>query len=219
MIGDRSVISAGCYVGHNTRIGRDCLLYPSVVLGERTVIGDRVILHGGVVIGADGFGFELQAGKHEKIPQRGSVEIGDDVEIGANSAIDRGRFGETRIGTGTKIDNLVQIGHNCIIGKHCIICGVVGMAGSTILGDYVTVAGQVGFAGHLTVGEKSILMGQTGVTKSLPAGSICMGTPAVSHKKFKQMNAALRRLPQTNSRLIQIQKLLGELQQQLDKLA
>ena len=128
-IGDRTVIGAGSYVGHESQIGSDCFLHPRVTVRERTKVGDRVILHSGVVLGADGFGYEFAEGRHKKIPQVGNVEIGDDVEIGANTTIDRGRFGTTRIGRGTKIDNLVQIGHNCVIGEHCIICGLVGIAG------------------------------------------------------------------------------------------
>jgi UDP-3-O-[3-hydroxymyristoyl] glucosamine N-acyltransferase len=196
VIGDRTVIGAGAYIGHESRVGADCRFYANVSLRERTIIGDRVILHSGVVLGADGFGYEQVNGTHKKIPQVGNVEIGDDVEIGANSAIDRGRFGRTRIGKGTKIDNLVQIGHNCVVGEHCIICGLVGIAGSTIIGNHVTLAGQVGIAGHLTIGDKSIIMAQAGVTKDVPPGSIMLGAPAVPHKEFKRMNAAVQRLPE-----------------------
>ncbi len=196
VVGDRTVIGAGAYIGHESRVGSDCRFYANVSLRERTIIGDRVILHSGVVLGADGFGYEQVNGTHKKIPQVGNVKIGDDVEIGANSAIDRGRFGQTRIGKGTKIDNLVQIGHNCVVGEHCIICGLVGIAGSTIIGNHVTLAGQVGVAGHLTIGDKSIIMAQAGVTKDVPPGSIMLGAPAVPHKEFKRMNAAIQRLPE-----------------------
>jgi len=196
VVGDRTVIGAGAYIGHESRVGSDCRFYANVSLRERTIIGDRVILHSGVVLGADGFGYEQVNGTHKKIPQVGNVEIGDDVEIGANSAIDRGRFGQTRIGKGTKIDNLVQIGHNCVVGEHCIICGLVGIAGSTIIGNHVTLAGQVGVAGHLTIGDQSIIMAQAGVTKDVPPGSIMLGAPAVPHKEFKRMNAAIQRLPE-----------------------
>ncbi len=196
VIGDRTVIGAGAYIGHESHVGSDGRFYANVSLRERTIIGDRVILHSGVVLGADGFGYEQVNGTHKKIPQVGNVEIGDDVEIGANSAIDRGRFGRTRVGKGTKIDNLVQIGHNCVIGEHCIICGLVGIAGSTIIGNHVTLAGQVGIAGHLTIGDKSIIMAQAGVTKDVSPGSIMLGAPAVPHKEFKRMNAAVQRLPE-----------------------
>ena len=211
-IGDRSVIGAGNFIGPGWRIGSDCMFHPNVTVREHTVIGSRVILHAGVVLGADGFGFEMVQGQHKKIPQLGNVEIGDDVEIGANTAIDRARFGTTRIGRGTKIDNLVQIGHNCVIGDHCVICGLVGMAGSTIVGNYVTIAGQVGIAGHLTIGDKSILMAQAGVTKDVPPGSFMLGAPAVPHKEFKKVNAAMQRLPETLVKVRELERQLAEFQ-------
>ena len=215
MIGARTVIGAGSYVGHESQVGADCIIYPRVTMRERTKLGDRVVLHGGVVLGADGFGYEFTGGKHEKIPQVGSVEIGDDVEIGANTTIDRARFGKTRIGKGTKIDNLVQIGHNCVIGEHCIICGLVGMAGSTIIGDHVTIAGQVGIAGHLTIGDKSIIMAQAGVTKDVPPGSFMLGAPAVPHTKFKRVNAATQRLPELVEKLRELEQQLAEMRGRL----
>jgi UDP-3-O-[3-hydroxymyristoyl] glucosamine N-acyltransferase len=215
VIGDRTVIGAGNYVGHESRVGADCRFYANVSLRERTMVGDRVILHSGVVLGADGFGYETVDGTHKKIPQVGNVEIGDDVEIGANTAIDRGRFGRTRIGTGTKIDNLVQIGHNCVVGEHCIICGLVGIAGSTIIGHHVTIAGQVGIAGHLTIGDKSIIMAQAGVTKDVPPDSIMLGAPAVPHKEFKRVNAAIQRLPETVSRIHEMEQQLAEMRARL----
>jgi UDP-3-O-[3-hydroxymyristoyl] glucosamine N-acyltransferase len=216
VIGDHSAIGAGSYIGHESHVGVDCAIYPHVTMRERTRLGDRVILHGGVVLGADGFGYEFTNGKHQKIPQVGTVEIGDDVEIGANTTIDRARFGKTRIGRGTKIDNLVQIGHNCVIGEHCIICGLVGMAGSTIVGDYVTIAGQVGIAGHLTIGDKSIIMAQAGVTKDVPPGSFMLGAPAVPHTKFKRVNAATQRLPEFVEKLHELEQQLAEFRGRLD---
>jgi UDP-3-O-[3-hydroxymyristoyl] glucosamine N-acyltransferase len=215
VIGDRTVIGAGSYVGHECRVGADCQLYAHVSLRERTTLGDRVILHCGVVLGADGFGYETIEGKHRKIPQVGFVEVGNDVEIGANTAIDRGRFGRTRVGDGTKIDNLVQIGHNCIVGEHCIICGLVGMAGSTIIGNHVTIAGQVGIAGHLTIGDKSIIMAQAGVTKDVAAGAIVLGSPAIPHKEFKRVNAAIQRLPETLAKLHELEQQLAEVRTRL----
>ncbi|MGD0016433.1 MAG: UDP-3-O-(3-hydroxymyristoyl)glucosamine N-acyltransferase [Verrucomicrobiia bacterium] len=216
VIGDRTVIGAGSYVGHETQIGADCLIYAGVVVRERTVIGNRVILHGGVVVGADGFGFETVNGKHNKIPQVGIVEIGDDVEVGANSTIDRARFGKTHIGRGTKIDNLVQIAHNCVIGEDCIICGLVGLAGSTIIGNHVTLAGQVGIAGHLTIGDNSIIMAQAGVTKDVPPNSFMLGAPAVPHTEFKRMNAAIHRLPDTVAKLHELEKQIAEMRARLE---
>jgi UDP-3-O-[3-hydroxymyristoyl] glucosamine N-acyltransferase len=215
-IGDRAVIGAGSYIGYESQVGADCIIYPRVTVRDRTKLGDHVILHGGVVLGADGFGYEFTGGKHQKIPQVGTVEIGDNVEIGANTTIDRARFGKTRIGRGTKIDNLVQIGHNCVIGEHCIICGLVGMAGSTIIGDYVTIAGQVGIAGHLTIGDKSIIMAQAGVTKDVPPGSFMLGAPAVPHTKFKRVNAATQRLPELVEKLHELEQQLTEFRGRLD---
>ena len=215
VLGDRTVVGANSYIGHESVLGSDCLIYSLVSVRERTLLGNRVILHGGVIIGADGFGFEPVEGKHKKVPQVGYVEIGDDVEIGANTAIDRGRFGRTRIGNGTKIDNLVQIAHNCVVGEHCIICGLVGIAGSVIIGNHVTIAGQVGIAGHLTIGDKSIIMAQAGVTKDVPPGSIMLGAPAVPHKEFKRVNAVVQRLPETLAKIHELEQLLAELRNHL----
>lgn len=215
VIGDRCVIGAGSYIGHGCRLGADCRLGPHVTLREHTLLGQRVLLHPGVVLGADGFGFEQVDGVHKKIPQLGNVEIGDDVEIGANTTVDRARFGTTRVGRGTKIDNLVQIGHNCVIGEHCIICGLVGMAGSTMVGDHVTIAGQAGLAGHLTVGDNSIIMAQAGVTKDVAPGSFMLGAPAVPHRDFKRTVAATHRLPELVARLRELEQQVAGLRARL----
>jgi len=209
VIGERTHIGAGCYIGQGCRIGNDCLLYPHVTLRERTRLGHRVILHPGVVLGADGFGFETIRGEHQKVPQVGTVEIGDDVEIGANSCVDRGRFGKTRIGRGTKIDNLVQIGHNVVIGDRCIICGGCGIAGSTVVGDNVTIAGQVGIAGHLTIGDNAVIGAQAGVAHDVPAGAGVLGAPAVDHRQYKRMLVALQRLPDLLARIRELEKQLA----------
>jgi UDP-3-O-[3-hydroxymyristoyl] glucosamine N-acyltransferase len=196
VVGDNTIIYSNSYVGVDTHIGNDCLIHPNVTLRERIVIGNHVIIHSGTVVGSDGFGYLTVDGKHEKIPQLGTVIIEDDVEIGANVTIDRARFDKTLIGRGTKIDNLVQIAHNVIIGKHCIIVAQVGISGSTVLGDYVTLAGQVGVAGHLTIGEKSVVMAQSGVSKSIPAGSMVFGSPAKPVNEAKKINACTSRLPE-----------------------
>lgn len=209
VIGERTVLGAGVYVGHGCQIGAGCLLYPRVVLRERTRLGQQVILHAGVVLGADGFGFETIHGEHQKIPQVGTVEIGDHVEIGANSCVDRGRFGVTRIGAGTKIDNLVQIGHNCVIGERCIVCAGCGIAGSVIIGRNVTLAGQVGIAGHLTIGDGAIIGAQAGVAQDVPAGAVVLGAPAVDHRQFKRNHVALQRLPELAQRLRALEKELA----------
>jgi UDP-3-O-[3-hydroxymyristoyl] glucosamine N-acyltransferase len=216
VMGDRVVIGAGSYIGDASQLGNDCRLYPHVTVRERTCLGERVIIHSGVVIGADGFGYNTTNGKHEKIPQVGNVEIGDDVEIGANTTVDRGRFGHTRIGRGTKIDNLVQIGHNCVVGEDCIVCGQVGMAGSTIVGDRVTIAGQVGIAGHLTIGDGATIMAQAGVTKNVPAGAMMLGMPAVQHTEFKRTRAAVQRLPDLAAKIRELEQQLSELRSRLD---
>lgn len=211
VIGARTVIGAGCYIGHDTVVGEDCYIYPRVTIRERTRVGHRVILHPGVVLGADGFGFETIRGEHQKVPQVGTVEIGDDVEIGANSCVDRGRFGTTRIGRGTKIDNLVQVGHNCVIGEHCVICAGTGIAGSVVIGNRVTLAGQVGVAGHLTIGDGAIIGAQSGVAHDVPAGAVMLGAPAEPHMQFKRTVAALQRLPELLARVRELERQLAAL--------
>lgn len=196
VIGARSVIGAGSFIGENAHIGDDCLLYPRVVVRERCLLGNRVILHPGVVIGADGFGYDSGPQGHTKIPQVGIVQIDDDVEIGANSCVDRARFGRTWIQAGTKIDNLVQVGHNVQIGRACILCGQAGIAGSSVLGDGVILAGQVGISGHLNVGAGTIVMAQAGVSKDTEPKAILFGTPALDRREFARQNMHLAKLPE-----------------------
>ena len=207
-IGDGSDIGPNAVVGEDAVLGRDCVVMANVSIRERCVLGDRVSLQPGCVIGSDGYGYEFSGGRHIKIDQVGIVEIGDDVEIGANTTIDRARFGKTVVGEGTKIDNLVQIGHNVVIGKHCLIVSLTGISGSTRLGDYVTVAGQVGIAGHLTIGDKASLAGRTAVTTHLPGGQVYSGRPAIPFREDMKLRAHLRRLPKLVERVKVLEKSL-----------
>lgn len=208
IIGNGSDIGPNCVIGDSVTIGQDCRILANVSIRERCVLGDRVMIQPGAVIGSDGYGYEFSGGRHVKIDQVGIVEIANDVEIGANTTIDRARFGKTVIGEGTKIDNLVQIGHNCIIGKHCLIVALTGIAGSARLDDYVTVAGQVGVAGHVTVGSKAILSARTGVTKSIPGGKIYAGNPAKPIREDMKLQALVNRLPKLLERLKTIEEKL-----------
>lgn len=195
-VGEHSVLQAHVFVGRHVSIGRDCLLMAHVTIQGHCRLGDRVRLQSGVVIGGDGFGYDTNAaGRHEKLPQVGEVILGDDVEIGANSTIDRARFDRTEVGEGTKIDNLVQVGHNVVIGKYCLIVALVGIAGSTQVGDHVVIGGQAGLAGHLTIGPGSMIAAQAGVKKSLPAKSYVAGAPALPILLNHKLTALKKRLP------------------------
>ena len=207
-IGDNTVIGAGSYVGHESMIGEACLIYPNVTIRERTKIGARVIIHSGAVIGADGFGFELVEGRHRKIPQIGIVQIDDDVEIGANTTIDRARFGRTWIQEGVKIDNLVQIAHNVVIGKHSIIAAQTGVSGSTRVGEKVMMAGQVGVIGHLIIEDNTIIAAQSGISKDLPGGA-WFGSPAVPLAEARKQIAWIHRLGKLFERVKALEKKLG----------
>jgi UDP-3-O-[3-hydroxymyristoyl] glucosamine N-acyltransferase len=195
-VGAGSQLHAGVFVGDRARIGRDCVLYPGVVVRERVTIGDRVVIHPNSVIGADGFGYLNRDGRHVKIPQIGIVSIEDDVEIGANCAIDRARSGVTRIGRGTKIDNLVQIGHNCDIGEACIIIAQCGLSGSVTLENGVLLAGQVGIADHVRIAARAVIAAKAGVMSDVPPGDAVSGIPAVPRREFFKRTAALKRLPE-----------------------
>jgi UDP-3-O-[3-hydroxymyristoyl] glucosamine N-acyltransferase len=194
VVGNNVVIFQGVSIEADTNIGDDCIIYPNVVIYDGTRIGCRCIIHAGVVIGSDGYGFALKEGKHHKIPQIGIVRIEDDVEIGAGTTIDRAALGETVIGEGTKIDNLVQIGHNVKIGKHCLLVSQVGIAGSTELGDYVSVAGQSGFSGHLKIGHRVQVAAKSAVLENVPDDTKVMGSPAMPFKEFARRQATLKRL-------------------------
>ena len=215
VVGSGTVISAQSYVGHQTRIGADTFLYPQVSVRESCVIGDRVILHNGTVIGSDGFGYSVdEKGGRTKIKQIGTVQIGDDVEIGANVTVDRARFGKTSIGRGTKIDNLVQIAHNVTIGEDCVIISQVALAGSCSIGDRVILAGQSAVAGHLTIGKDVIVGGKTGVTKDVESGQCVMGMPAVPERDYKRNLASVALLPKLKKRLAALEKQIGEMNRQ-----
>jgi UDP-3-O-[3-hydroxymyristoyl] glucosamine N-acyltransferase len=207
-IGDDTIIGAGTYIGHETLIGPACLIYPRVTIRERTRIGSRVIIHSGAVIGADGFGFEVIDGRQEKIQQLGIVQIDDDVEIGANTTVDRARFGRTWIQQGVKIDNLVQIAHNVVIGKNSVIVAQTGISGSTRVGERVTMAGQVGIVGHVEIADGSVIAAQSGVSKSVPGGT-WFGYPAGPIDEVKQQIAWIHRLGKLFARVKEIEKKLG----------
>ncbi len=195
-IGPRSAIGVQVYIGKGSRVGADCLLYPQVVIRERVEIGDRVVIHSGAVIGSDGFGYlRDRRGVRVKIPQVGRVVIEDDVEIGANAAIDRATLGTTRLKRGTKIDNLVQIGHNVTVGEDTVIAGQTGISGSVQIGDRVTLGGQVGIVDHVEIGDDVAVGAKGGVTKDVPKGKVLLGYPAKDHMEFKRSHAAANRLP------------------------
>jgi UDP-3-O-[3-hydroxymyristoyl] glucosamine N-acyltransferase len=214
-IGDHTVVYGGSYIGHHTTIGADCLIYPNVTVREHVIIGDRVILHSGTVIGSDGFGYVQVGGIHKKIPQVGTVKIEDDVEIGANVTIDRARFDQTIIGKGTKIDNLVQVAHNVVMGENCIIISQVGISGSTTIGKGVIMGGQAGATGHLKIGEGSIIFSRGVATKSVPAFARVSGFPAKPHNEAKRINAYMQRLPHYVKMIQELQKKIGELEKKI----
>jgi len=195
-VGARSVLFPGVYLGENASVGEDCLLYPNVTVREGCKVGARVVLHAGCVIGADGFGFAFDPSvpAHVKVPQAGVVRIEDDVEVGACSCIDRATFGETVIGRGTKIDNLVQIAHNVKVGELAILCGQVGISGSTEVGSGAVLAGQVGVVGHVRIGSMAKVGAQAGVSNSVPDGATVTGYPAIDHRVWLRSSVAFEHL-------------------------
>ena len=194
-IGRGTLIYPSVYIGEEVSIGKNCVIYPGVKINSGVKIGNEVIIHSGAVIGSDGFGYTMKDGRYYKTLQRGAVKIEDRVEIGANTTIDRGSVKDTLIGEGTKIDNLVQIGHNVKIGKNCIIVSQAGIAGSTVVEDGAVLAGQAGITGHITIGSGARVGAQAGVTRDVPPGSLVSGYPATEHKKAKKLNALVRKLP------------------------
>ncbi|PYK18742.1 MAG: UDP-3-O-(3-hydroxymyristoyl)glucosamine N-acyltransferase [Verrucomicrobia bacterium] len=207
-IGDDTIVGAGSYIGHETVIGSACHIYPQVTIRERSKIGSRVIVHSGAVIGADGFGFEMVDGRQEKIQQLGIVQIDDDVEIGANTTIDRARFGRTWIQEGAKIDNLVQIAHNVVIGKNTVMAAQSGIAGSVQIGQRVLIGGQVGVIGHIEIGDNTALGAQSGISKNISGGA-WWASPAVPLAEAKQQIAWVRRLGKLFARVKEIERKLG----------
>ncbi len=219
-IGDRTDIRPGASIGSDCSIGADCVIYPHVTIYDGCTVGNRVIIHAGAVIGADGFGFAPEPVaddprepiRQAKIPQVGSVVIEDDVEIGANTTIDRATLSETVIGRGTKIDNLVMVAHNCRIGRHSIIVSQVGISGSAELGNYVTVAGQAGLVGHIKVGDRAVIAAQAGVTKDVPAGKTVVGSPAMDFREGLLAYSLIERLPEMKKRLLELLRRVEKLE-------
>ncbi len=215
-IGDGTRLLPGTYVGFRSKLGANCLVYPNVTIREDTCIGDRVIIHSGTVVGGDGFGFTKTGNLHMKVPQIGGVLIEDDVEIGSNVAIDRATTGMTKIGRGTKIDNLVQIAHNVVIGERSIVVAQVGISGSTEVGNGVTLAGQVGIVGHIRIGDGSMIGAQSGVTNSVPPGVRYSGYPAREHSLSKRIYVAMTKLPQMFRAVTQLTRRVAALEERLD---
>lgn len=219
VIGDGCDIGPGCVIGKSAVLGQDCKLYARVVVRERCVLGNKVVIQPGAVIGSDGFGFLLnkETGRYETVDQVGIVVIEDCVDIGANTTIDRARFGRTVIGEGSKIDNLVQIGHNVTVGKHTVIVSQSGVAGSTQIGNYVTIAAQVGIAGHIQVGDKAVLAARTGVMSSLEGGQVYWGAPAAPYKDAAKQYAAIRKLPDAMKEMLALKKQAEEIKALIDQ--
>ena len=208
-IGTGAVIGAGCYVGCQVNIGAGCRLHPNVVVLERCVLGERVIIHSGTVIGSDGYGF-IPGAVHQKVPQVGIVQIDDEVEIGSNVSIDRARFGRTWIKAGAKIDNLVQIAHNVVIGERCLIVAQVGLAGSVVVGDDAILAGQAGVVGHVTIGDHAVVMGGASVWEDVEAGAKVVGNPAAPRMTHLRQLALIKRLPDLLKRLDALERRFSE---------
>ena len=217
VVGDHSIIFSGVQLLPGCRIGRDVSLFPNAVLYENTQLGDRVIVHAGAVIGCYGFGYNTDQGRHELSAQLGAVVIGDDVEVGAGTTIDRGTYGDTVIGEGTKIDNQVQIAHNCRIGKHNLICAQVGIAGSCTTGDYVVMAGQVGLRDHIDIGDQAVLGAKSGVMHDVPGGEVFMGIPATSARQQKVRHVSIGKLPELRKEFKELVQRVAELERQLHR--
>jgi UDP-3-O-[3-hydroxymyristoyl] glucosamine N-acyltransferase len=217
-IGDETIISPFVYVGNNSYIGAKSLIYPNVTIREEIKIGDRVIIHSGCVIGSDGFGYASDRVKHHKIPQIGTVVIEDEVELGANVTVDRASTGKTIIGRGTKVDNLVQIAHNVVIGENCLIVAQVGLSGSAEIGNRVVLGGQVGVVGHIKVGDDVLITAKSGISKSIPPGpSKWSGVPAIPHSRDLRIQASTRKLPELIDQISEMGKRLQALERELEE--
>ena len=216
-IGPGAVLFPGAYIGRGASVGTDAILYPGVCVREGCVIGDRVIAHSNAVIGSDGFGYARAGSRYHKIPQRGIVRVGDDVEIGACVTIDRATIGETVIGRGTKIDNLVQIAHNVVVGEDCVLVSQTGIAGSTIVGDRVQLGGQAGVAGHIEVGSDVMVGAKSGVTKDIPSRSVVSGMPALPHGEWLRSQTIVSKLPEMRKKIMELEKRLAALEEEKKK--
>ena len=215
IVGPGSVIHSGVQIMAGCQLGSQVTLFPNVVLYEDTRIGDRAIVHAGAVIGAYGFGYREQEGRHTLSAQLGYVELGNDVEIGACATVDRGTYGPTVVGAGTKVDNLVQIAHNCRLGKHNLICGQVGIAGSTSTGDHVVMAGQVGVRDHVHIGTRAVICSKAGVSNNIDEGEVVLGQPATALRKQKLQMAAISKLPEMRKEFRALKRQLESLQKAL----
>jgi UDP-3-O-[3-hydroxymyristoyl] glucosamine N-acyltransferase len=215
-IGPRVVLHGHNFIGEASQLGEATQLFANVVLYPRTEIGRRCRIHSGAVIGSDGFGYVLDGQEHRKVPQVGNVIIQDDVEIGANVTIDRGALGPTLVGRGTKIDNLVQLGHNVSIGEHCLLVAQVGIAGSTRIGNYSTLAGQAGLAGHLKIGDRVVIAAQSGVMHDIPSGERWLGAPARPDRQMKRQFIAMQQLPDWIRRIQEMERRLEKAESQLE---
>ncbi len=215
-IGDNTIVYSHAAIGAGTQIGRDCIIYSHVAIRERIAIGDRVILHSGVVLGSDGYSFARQAdGTHYKIPQNGVIVLEDDVELGANTCVDRPAVGETRIGAGTKIDNLVQVAHSVTVGQRVLLAAQTGIAGSTTVEDDVIFAGQVGVAGHITIGKGTVATAQTGIPNSTGPGSFVSGYPAIANREWLKSSAVFKKLPELRKLVQDLERRVADLEAEL----
>ena len=210
-ISDGAIIYPHTYIGQNAKVGADTVIYSSVTVREYCEIGARCVIHASTVIGADGFGFTTSKGVHTKVPQIGNVIVEDDVEIGAHVGIDRAAMGSTVIGHGTKIDNLVHVGHNCQIGANCLIVAQTGISGSTIVGDNVTFGGQTGTVGHIKIGGNSVYAARSGITKNMPEGVFCSGFPVQPHNEWLRSQVAIKKIPDLMKRIQQLEKTIADL--------